>query len=386
MSRSANQLTISNINQALIIDVIKKRGRITRADIASTLNLSRPSVSANVEKLLAKGLVLEYACEKTSAVGRKGAPLGLNSEYAYIIGVDLSGPSLNIGMGNLYEEILILKKFGKIEGKKAAEVLTTIDEAICKLLKSQDLTMDNIGAVVICTPGIINEELKIIEFAPQIEGWDTHDVWDALHKSYGNKLILINDVNAITLGEKKAGTGQEYNSFVYINLDVGIGGGIIIGNELVTGANKAAGEIGYMMTDLKQFNCSHLKGSLESEISITAIRERVSRDQKKESLITIEEINELILHEDSEILEEMDRLTDALSMCIVNISSLLDVPVVCLGGMVKELKTDISGKVSQRICGMLPYPPKVVCSKLQSDAFLYGALSLGSTKILQERI
>ena len=386
MARSANQLTISSINQTLIIDAIKKHGRITRADIASILKLSRPSVSANVEKLLAKGLVMEYASEKTSTVGRKGAPIGLNSESAHIIGVDLSGPSLNIGMGNLYEEILVLEKFGKLEGKKADEVLATIDEAICSLLKGQGLGMDQIGAVVICTPGIVNVERKIIEFAPQIEEWDTRGVWETLHKRYGDRLILINDVNAITLGEKKAGTGQEYSSFVYINLDVGIGGGVIIGNELVTGVNKAAGEIGYMMTSLRQFNRSHQNGSLESEISISAIRKRISRERKKESLITIEEINELILQKDPEILAEMDQLVDALSMCIVNISSLLDVPAVCLGGKIKDLKTDICGKVSHKIQGMLPYPPKVVCSKLGSDAFLYGALSLGATKILQERI
>ena len=104
MKTSADQLTISHINQKLILDTIKEHGKITRANLSQLLHLSPPSVSSNIEKLLQKQLVLEYSTSSFEGPGRKGKLLGLNPDYSYIVCVDLSSPMLGVGIGNVKEE------------------------------------------------------------------------------------------------------------------------------------------------------------------------------------------------------------------------------------------------------------------------------------------
>ena len=80
----------------------------------------------------------------------------------------------------------------------------------------------------------------------------------------------------------------------------------------------------------------------------------------------------------------MENLIRMLAMCIVNISAVLNLPVVCIGGMIRELEIDLDRRISALIQNMVPYPPKVCISQLGSTGFLYGALHLGSEKILKE--
>ena len=86
MRTAVDQQTISCMNQSLVLNLIKKKKRITRAGISQTLKLSPPSVSANIEKLLKKGLILEYEEDSASSgPGRKGTLIGMNPFFSYTI-------------------------------------------------------------------------------------------------------------------------------------------------------------------------------------------------------------------------------------------------------------------------------------------------------------
>lgn len=386
MKTSADQLTISHINQKLILDTIKEHGQITRANLSQLLHLSPPSVSSNIEKLLQKQLILEYSTSRFEGPGRKGKLLGLNPDFSYIVCVDLSSPMLGVGIGNVKEEIMDYHQFERIEDLNAQELLSCIETAIANIMKRNDLSEDRIGAIIVCSPGVINETAKKIEYVPQFPGWSGTNVWSILRQKYGEKLILINDVNAIAMGEMQVGVGKIVNSFVCLNVDIGIGGGIIVNNQLLEGVNLAAGELGFMMTSLQQLEQpSREKGNLENLVSIQSLRKRLS--QKLEipfHALTIAAINDLYRKRNAIVVEEMELLIRMLAMCIVNISAVLNVPVVCIGGMIRELEIDLDRRISALIQNMVPYPPKICLSQLGGTGFLYGALHLGSEKILKE--
>lgn len=386
MKTSADQLTISHINQKLILDTIKEHGMITRANLSQLLHLSPPSVSSNIEKLLQKRLVLEYSTSSIEGPGRKGKLLGLNPDYSYIVCVDLSSPMLGVGIGNVKEEIVDYHQFEKIEDLNAQELLSCIESAISNIMSRNNLSEERIGAIIVCSPGVINEFAKKIEYVPQFPGWSGANVWSILRQKYGEKLILINDINAIAMGELQVGVGKIVNSFVCLNVDIGIGGGIIVNNQLLEGVNLAAGELGFMMTSMQQLEQpSREKGNLEKLISIQALRKRLA--QKLElpfHALTIPAINDLYRNREPVVVEEIENLIRMLAMCIVNISAVLNVPVVCIGGMIRELEVDLDRRISALIQNMVPYPPKVCISQLGNTGFLYGALHLGSEKILQK--
>lgn len=386
MRTRADQLTISHMNQSLILDTIRKHGKITRAGISQELRLSPPSVSSNIEKLIQKQLVLEFYVDSAEGPGRRGKLVGLNPDYSFIVCMDLSSPILTLGLGNINEEIIAFHQYDRIEGLNAPQILDCVKNAFSALLTQYQLTREQIGAIIVCSPGVINEYAGKIEYAPQFPGWEGSDVWRALHSEYGDKLILMNDVNVIALGEQQVGIGRYYNSFVYINVDVGIGGAIIIDNKLLEGHNLAAGEIGYMMTSPRQFeNHASARCSLESQVSFTAIRERLAQklNQPLQSL-TIPAINAAYHAGDPIVRKELDQLIKMLAMCIVNISAVLNVPVICLGGMIRDLDIDITQQISRLIQDSVPYPPHICLSQLGATGFLHGALHLGTERILKQ--
>ena len=386
MRTGADQLTISQINQDLILQTIKKRKRITRASISQELHLSPLSVSSNIEKLLQKNLVLEYSMDNMEGPGRRGKLLGLNPDFAYIVCIDLSSPTLTIGLGNVNEEIIECTPYDRIQGIEAPKLLACVKNGISDLLMRRNLTLEQVGAIIVCSPGVINEYAQKIEYAPQFPGWEGTNVWSELRKEYGDRLILMNDVNAIALGELQVGIGRYYKSFVYINVDVGIGGGIIIDHHLLEGENLAAGELGFMITALDQLN-HHTpeRGALEGQISIQALRERLaSRLKMPLHEVTLPVINRLCYEGDPVVMEEIQLLIKMLAMCVVNISAVLNVPVICLGGMLLELNVDVAQKISNYIQGLIPYPPHICNSQLGSTGFLHGALYLGAERILKQ--
>ena len=384
MQMKADQMTISQINQRLIIDTIRKHHRITRAGLSQQLHLSPPSVSANVEKLLEKGILLEYAADEMTGPGRRGKLLGLNPEYRYLVCVDLSGKMMTVGLGTIEEEMVECVTCDRIEGVMAGQVIDDIKKNVLDLLFRNRLTMDRVGAVIICVPGIINENSGRIEHVSQFPGWDSLDAWNLLKQEYGSKLLLINDINASALGELDAGIGRYYSSFVYINIDIGVGGGVVINGHLLEGENLAAGSVGFMLTTADQLDGSRRKDrNVGDQVNVPVMRKRTADKLKiPENELTISMVNHLFRTGNPVVLDEITNLTKNLAMCIINICAVLNVPVVCLGGRIQELDVDLPRNLTRIVQNNLYYPPHVCFSQLGNSGAIRGAFRLGSEKIL----
>ena len=83
------------------------------------------------------------------------------------------------------------------------------------------------------------------------------------------------------------------------------------------------------------------------------------------------------------MLQEIEYISKLLAMTIVNITAVLNTPVVCLGGSISELHVDIDKHITHYIRDMVPYPPKICLSEMGNTGFIPGALHLGSKKTLE---
>ena len=385
MRTAADQQTISCMNQSLMLDLIKKEGRITRADISHALRLSPPSVSSNIEKLLKKGVILEFeASSSSSGPGRRGTLIGINQHFSYTIGISLSGPDLRVVLGDACEEIVDYRQYESLEGCSGKAIIEYIFHAVEDILVQNHIEMSSVGTIVVCTPGVIDETIGRIEFAPQITGWEELNIISTLENRFHTQVILINDINAVALGELMQGVGRKSKSFVYINIDMGIGAGIVIDGNLIKGQNSAAGEVGYMLTSVEQLDSKPQFGHLESLISLRSIRSNISRKLGiEEEALDTARINTLYKEDNFVVLQEIEYISKLLAMTIVNITAVLATPVVCLGGSISELHVDIDKHITHYIRDMVPYPPKICLSEMGNTGFIPGALHLGSKKTLE---
>ena len=216
----------------------------------------------------------------------------------YIVGVDIGGTTSKIG-------IFSRKDFPEIAGRTIAvtdtndggdAILPGIDKAVRGLVKDMGLTMDDIDGIGLGVPGPVIRGGKpgatIVNKCVNLN-WGVKDVAGEVSEMTGiENIAVINDANAAALGEVICGTDMEFakkrgtyknTCAVFVTIGTGVGGGIIVNGEVMTGAFGATGEIGHMkiapqhevMKDIVHAGIKPF-GDLEYFVSATGIS-RVAR-------------------------------------------------------------------------------------------------------------
>lgn len=190
----------------------------------------------------------------------------------YRIGVDLGGTNIAVGIIDEKNEI-IARGARKTNAPRAAELIfDDMAAAIKDAMSAKGLTNADITSIGVGTPGSVNKELELIEFANNL-GFDNVPAYKLLRDRTGIKNVYFdNDANCAALGEAVAGCGKGVKDFVMITLGTGVGSGIIVNGKLVTGRNYAAGEMGHSVIVFGglQCNCGR-KGCWEKYSSATAL-------------------------------------------------------------------------------------------------------------------
>ena len=153
--------------------------------------------------------------------------------------------------------------------------LETMAEAIRKAIAAAGLTLADIAAIGVATPGLMDIELGLIFDPPNLKPWRNVEVPRAISAKFGGKPVAFqNDANAAALGEFWVGAGREFSSMVLFTLGTGIGGGIVLDGKVLDGAHSHGGEIGHLRIDLpdrgRLCGCGR-RGCLEAYASATAV-------------------------------------------------------------------------------------------------------------------
>ena len=153
--------------------------------------------------------------------------------------------------------------------------LETMAEAIRRAIAAAGLTLADIAAIGVATPGLMDIKLGLIFDPPNLKPWRNVEVPRAISAAFGGKPVAFqNDANAAALGEFWVGAGREFSSMVLFTLGTGIGGGIILDGKVLEGAHSHGGEIGHLRIDLpdrgRLCGCGR-RGCLEAYASATAV-------------------------------------------------------------------------------------------------------------------
>ena len=188
------------------------------------------------------------------------------------IGLDIGGTKI---LGALFDENGISKKKEKRK-TKASEGLEVVQKEIFKTIDNllAEIKIKEIEAIGIGIPGLVDRE-GTITFSPNLP-FRNYELAKILEKRYKIPVFIGNDVNVATVGEWMFGSGKGKKNVLGVFVGTGIGGGIIIENELYIGKNGAAGEIGHINLDPNGPFCGcGSRGCLESLASKTAIQKEI---------------------------------------------------------------------------------------------------------------
>jgi glucokinase len=167
----------------------------------------------------------------------------------YYVGLDFGGTNLKAGLvTQATGQVTHLSSLPTASHEGPEEVMKRMASLIESSIAQVD--RDDLGGIGIGVPGVIDLDNGVTKFLPNLPGnWPEVPLAQTIQKITGLPVKLLNDVRAITYGEWQFGAGRGSDSMACFAIGTGIGGGLVVNNQLVLGIGGTAGELGHITVD-----------------------------------------------------------------------------------------------------------------------------------------
>ncbi|GAA2753983.1 ROK family protein [Amnibacterium kyonggiense] len=241
-------------NRRLVLDVVQYEGAITRAGLGAIINLSKTAIKEICDGLIADGLLEEFQPEVDQRrQGRPALSLRVARGNGALLGIDIGADKVVVRSATLAGDVLRTREMRTRREKPDRDYLLTLLERAVGQVRDVDESGDAaFHTVVVSTPGVVDPQTSVVTLAPQIVGWDGTDLREAVASRIGvpaDRVFVERQTDLSVLAESVDGAARGVDDVLYVQLGIGIGGGLIVGGQLVPGAAGAAGELGYLPID-----------------------------------------------------------------------------------------------------------------------------------------
>lgn len=246
---TADLSLMRELNQALILNLVRQEGHISRAEIAKRTNLSRSTVSNIINELIEAKRIYEIQ-KGESRGGRRPILLELNYRSHCIVGIELATTSLHLLITDLKAVILHEHRepFDITAGPDcAAEHLTRV---VNQALHDAGIPREHVAGVGIGVPGPLTYATGKTIAPPIMPGWSGVSLRERFSDALELPVYVDNDANLGALAEYRLGAAQGIRNVAYLYLgSTGIGAGLVLNGSVYRGEIGSAGEIGHLTID-----------------------------------------------------------------------------------------------------------------------------------------
>lgn len=346
---TANQQLVKETNIAVIFDLIYKCGPLSRAELAQRTGLSPTTVSSLVEELLGNNITIETGTGVTNTSGRKPIMLEINPEGGYIVSVGIYEGEFYCFLYNLLcSEIESIR----VEIDSYEGIGTKIADTIEYLLEKSNLDNDRLLGICVGVPALIDYRNNRVISSTVVPIDEDNDFYFKLGERFPKASVFLENESCLSAyAEKEFGFDGDINNLIFIDINVGIGAGIILDGKVFRGSYGLSGEIGHVSIDTNGPRCKcGSRGCLEVMAGIPSIVQRIifSIMSGRETIINdkvdgdfnkidIDVIRIALDKKDSLVLEIVDEAAMKLAFGINNVINLLNPEIVVLGGNVTKL-------------------------------------------------
>ena len=239
-AQAARLNTIRDINRQIVLNYVREREPISRAEIARETALQRSTISAIVEALKTEGLIEEVG-EGESTGGRRPTMLKLRAVGPIALGVSLTPTCTTIASSDLAGRVIDQEEF-------PTETDQTLNKVISVLREFTARYKGSIEGVGVSLPGLVDPSTGNALYIPYFL-WRDLPVSEMISKAVGLPVVIDNDANAVALAELWFGRPEvlDARDFILVLVAEGVGTGIIFDGQVYRGQRGAAGEFGHMV-------------------------------------------------------------------------------------------------------------------------------------------
>ena len=385
----------NKILKGLIFKFLDQTESASINEISKEINISVPKTTSLITELIEEGLISDYG-KFDSTGGRKANLYGLIGDAGFILGVDVKKYYINIGLLNFKKQLINQKSRITFKLDNTAESLNQLIQIIQNFIKEVGIKKDKILSLGINLSGRINHTKG---YSYTFFHFQEEPLSEIIQEKIGIKTYLENDSRAMAFGEFCNGEVSTEKNVLFVNLDYGIGLGILIDGKVYYGKSGFSGEFGHIPFFNNEIICHcGKKGCLETEASGNALlrkfKEKIklgstSSVLKKNKKVEDISLTDLILaaqNEDVLIIELLAELGENLGKGLAVLINIFNPELIIIGGTLSEtgeyLKLPIKSSINKYSLSLVNADTELKLSKLGEKAGIIGACLLAKNKAL----
>jgi len=306
------------------------------------------------------------------------------------VGVDVGGTTVKIGLFEETGELLSKWEVPTRKEEGGKYIIDDVAKSILETLAKMDISLEEVKGAGMGVPGPVMPN-GYVEVCVNL-GWrDVYPDRELSEKLHGIPVKSDNDANVAALGEMWQGGGKGYDDIVMVTLGTGVGGGVIIGQKIISGKHGLGGEIGHIHIrndETERCNCGGV-GCVEQVASATGIAREARRKMAAVDTpsvlrqfgdsVTAKDVLDAAKEGDQLACQVMEVVGHYLGLTLAQISMVIDPEVFVIGGGVSRAGTfliDAIYKYYDKFTPISRYKSRIVLATLGNDAGIYGAARL----------
>ena len=377
-----------------VIQLVKKNGAMTRADLARLTDYSRSKINGCIDALVEKEY-LKGIGSGASNGGRRPRKFDINGGYGFVAGVEIGATSIELLLADLagktyarYDEAANVR-----EGPEV--ILDRVCSLLHKMMAEHGASPAFLFGMGLGVPGPVDFASGVVVSPPIMPGWDAYPIRGLIEKRFPSVNVVVdNDVNVMARGELYGGAGTGIEDLIFVKIGTGIGCGIVCDGKIYRGSNGCAGDIGHICVDKNGplCRCGNV-GCLEAMAAGPIIAERAVKaalDGDSPILLKHYENNGKRLRAENvgyaasegdtisiEIIRDSGRMIGEVLASLVNF---YNPSMILIGGGISNIGNLLLSSIRQatlrRSLPLATRDLRIIFSPMGSDAGVVGAMAL----------
>lgn len=390
---AGNQTLLKKNNQRAIADCIIKNGPMSRADLSKSLNISKPTVSANIAQLIEMNILNEIGLCETE-IGKKPMMIGFNKDIKYVLALDfisyITKNIVSVSVCNLHSEAIFVESIDLKENFSGRTITYDMPRELFKIFETNNISTDKIEVVVVTAPTASYDDTHL---PFECRNGDIVNLAHVLSHTINKKLLIKNDINLAALGEKYFGVGKQVDNLLFVWAGLAVGGGIILNGELYEGQSNGGGEIAYSTIYNETTNCYDF---IKDILSFKGIRSYINiyKEEANNSSISdklfsphlsLDDMITAAQNGDEFCIGFADFIANKMAALICNLCSPLDLEMAIIGGEYSRFGHIFTKPVIKRLEKM-PITKTIITTPMYGNSAMYGAFKVGADYIIDNLI
>jgi predicted NBD/HSP70 family sugar kinase len=378
-----------------IINYLDTMGSVTIAELTKELNISAPKITNLVAELMDDGLIKDYGKEDSTG-GRRASLYGLVSDSCFFIGVDIKRYYINIGLLDFKKNLVTIKEKIPYTLENSAEAYKQLIGIINTFIEDAPTEKQKILGMCINLSGRVNHTTG---YSYSFFHFHEEPLSQTIEKEIGIRTFIENDSKAMAYGEFCSGVVSNEKNVLFVNMDYGVGLGILIDGKVFYGKSGFSGEFGHIPFFNNEIICHcGKKGCLETEASGIALLRNfknkieagsssaLAKKGKQEEELRVEDIVKAAKAEDILSIELIAEIGEKIGKGLAVLINIFNPELVILGGTLAEsgdfIRLPAKSALNKYALNLVSNDTQLAISKLGEKAGVMGGCLMARNRIL----